>query len=78
MYQNQLTTMPGISYNLATKFITEIGYINRFDSADKLARYAGLSPAEHSSGKSNRTSRKKYGCRNLKHGIEKGINFIYQ
>jgi transposase len=63
----QLTTMPGISYSLAAQFIAEIGNINRFTSADQLARYSGLAPAEHSSGKSSHTSHKKYGCRNLNH-----------
>lgn len=65
----QLTTMPGISYNLAAQFIAEIGDINRFNSANQLARYAGLAPTEQSSGKSSRTSRKKYGCRNLNHAF---------
>lgn len=61
----QLTTMPGLGYTLAAQFIAEIGHIDRFDSANELARYAGLAPAEHSSGKSRQSSRKKYGCRNL-------------
>jgi len=61
----KLTTMPGIGCTLAAQFIAEIGHIERFNSADQLARYAGLAPAEHSSGKSKQTSRKKYGCRNL-------------
>jgi transposase len=63
----KLTTMPGISYKLAAMFISNIRNINRFDSADKLARYAGLAPAEYSSGKSHKKSFKKYGCRDLNH-----------
>jgi transposase len=65
----QLTTMPGISYTLAAKFIANIRNINRFDSADKLARYAGLAPAEYSSGKSHKQNFKKYGNRDLNHAF---------
>ena len=65
----KLTTMPGISYTLAAEFIANIRNINRFDSADKLARYAGLAPAEYSSGKSHKQSFKKYGNRDLNHAF---------
>ncbi|MCK8826117.1 IS110 family transposase [Fuchsiella alkaliacetigena] len=61
----RLTTMPGISYNLAAQFISEIGHIDRFDSASHLAKYAGLAPVEYSSGQSSSLSHKKYGCRKL-------------
>jgi len=61
----KLTTMPGINYKLAAKFIAEIGDISRFDSADQLARYAGLAPARKNSGTFNRHISKKYGCRQL-------------
>lgn len=65
----QLTTMPGINFKLAAMFISYIRNIDRFSSADKLARYAGLAPAEHSSGKSKVHTAKKYGCRNLNHAF---------
>lgn len=65
----QLTTMPGIGYILAAEFIANIRNISRFDSADKLARYAGLAPAEYSSGKSHKQSFKKYGNRDLNHAF---------
>jgi transposase len=65
----QLTTMPGIGYKLAAKFIANIRNINRFSSSDKLARYAGLAPAEYSSGKSHKQNFKKYGNRDLNHAF---------
>src|SRR6056297_2296009 len=65
----KLTTMPGIGFILAAEFIANIRNINRFDSASKLARYAGLAPAEYSSGKSRKQSFKKYGNRDLNHAF---------
>lgn len=61
----QLTTMPGIGYVLAAKIIANIKNIDRFDSADELARYAGIAPSKYSSGKRNNTISKKYGNRDL-------------
>lgn len=65
----KLTTMPGISYTLAAEFIANIRNINRFNSSAKLARYAGLAPAEYSSGKTHKQSFKKYGNRDLNHAF---------
>jgi len=65
--QYKLTTMPGIDFKLAALFISNIKNIDRFDSADQLARYAGLAPVEYSSGKSQKLTSKKYGCRDLNH-----------
>jgi len=67
--QYQLTTMPGIDFKLAALFISNIKNIDRFESASKLARYAGLAPVEHSSGTSKNLSYKKYGCRDLNHAF---------
>jgi Transposase IS116/IS110/IS902 family./Transposase. len=47
----KLETMPGISTVTAAALVAEIGDINRFSSADKLARYAGCAPVSFSSGK---------------------------
>jgi transposase len=67
--QYQLTTMPGIGFKLAALFISNIKNIDRFESASKLARFAGLAPVEHSSGTSKNLSYKKYGCRDLNHAF---------
>lgn len=63
--QYKLTTMPGINYKLAAKLISNIKNIDRFNSADKMARYAGLVPSKYSSGKSSNFISKKYGNRDL-------------
>ena len=65
----KLTTMPGIDYKLAAMFISNIRSIDRFDSANKLARYAGLAPVEHSSGSHKAHTSRKYGCRDLNHAF---------
>jgi len=65
----KLTTMPGINYVLAAKIVSNIKNIDRFDSADELARYAGIAPSEYSSGKRNNTIGKKYGNRDLNHAF---------
>jgi len=61
--------MPGIGFKLAALFISNIKNIDRFESANKLARYAGLAPVEHSSGTSKNMGYKKYGCRDLNHAF---------
>lgn len=61
----KLTSMPGINYKLAAQFISYIKDIDRFDSADELARYSGIAPSQYSSGKSHNHNSKKYGCREL-------------
>ena len=65
----KLTTMPGIDFKLAAIFISYIKDIDRFDSADKLARYSGIAPSEYSSGSSQNYTSKKYGCRELNHAF---------
>jgi transposase len=45
-----LMTVPGIGYYLALLILAEIGDIDRFGSARKLASYAGLVPTTRSSG----------------------------
>lgn len=62
----QLRSMPGLGDVLAASLEAEIGAIERFASADKLARYAGVAPAEASSGSRKRHHRNKtYGRRRL-------------
>jgi transposase len=50
-----ILTIPGISYRLGAMILAEIGDCSRFDSADKLLAYAGLSPSTYQSGQLNST-----------------------
>lgn len=46
-----LTTLKGIDSITAARFIAEIGPIERFTSAAALAKFSGISPITHASGK---------------------------
>jgi transposase len=47
-----LTSIPGIGDTTAANFIAEVPDVTRFDSANQLAAYAGLTPRNHDSGSS--------------------------
>ena len=47
-----LTSIPGIGDTTAANFIAEVPDVTRFQSANQLAAYAGLSPRRHHSGSS--------------------------
>ena len=61
----KLETMPGISFVTAAALIAEIGDINRFANAAKLAKYAGIAPVQYSSGQSDHNFSNRRGDRNL-------------
>ena len=46
-----LTSLPGVGVTLGAEFLVATGDFRTFESADKLAAYAGLVPAAHDSGK---------------------------
>ncbi|MFJ7848229.1 IS110 family transposase [Peribacillus sp. NPDC097224] len=60
-----LKTINGIDTVLAATFIANIGDVNRFPKANKLAKLAGIAPLEHSSGESQRNYLNKLGNREL-------------
>jgi len=49
-FDSKLTTIIGVGPTLAAVFIAEIGDINRFASAEKLAAFAGIDPTVKQSG----------------------------
>jgi transposase len=61
----QLETMPGIHLITASRIISEIGDIQRFANADKLARFAGIAPVHFSSAGKGKEQRSKQGNRVL-------------
>ncbi len=61
----KLDTFICIDKVLSAKIISEIGNINRFSSADKLAKYAGIAPVCFSSGSKDKKVNNKYGNRSL-------------
>ena len=45
-----ITTIPGLGFRMAAMIIAEAGDFSRFESADKLLAYAGMSPSTYQSG----------------------------
>lgn len=69
--QSQILTIPGISYRMGAMIIAEIGDFSRFDYADKILAYAGMSPSTYQSGQlDNRHSHmEKRGSRYLRYAL---------
>ena len=57
-FNQTLSTINGIGSTLAAIFISEIGDVNRFDSPDKLAAFAGVDPSTNQSGEFTGTKAK--------------------
>lgn len=60
-----LTTIPGVNITTAVKVIAEIGDINRFSNAPKLAQFAGIAPMKLSSAGKGTDKASKQGNRRL-------------
>lgn len=56
-----LTSLPGVGPLLGSEFLVSVGELSAFESADKLAAYAGLVPAAHDSGKRTNNNRRMRG-----------------
>ena len=73
-----IITIPGISYNLGSIIISEIGDISRFSNPTKLLAYAGLDPSVRQSGNFNaKTTRiSKRGSKHLRYAIHRAAFLI--
>jgi transposase len=56
-----LASLPGMGPILGAEFLVEVGGLCAFESADRLAAYAGLVPAAHDSGKRTANNRRMRG-----------------
>ena len=65
VFECTLMTMPGIDIITASKMLSEIGNINRFPNADKLAKFAGIAPVNFSSAGKGNDKPSKQGNRRL-------------
>lgn len=72
MLPYKLESFKGIDFITAAAIVAEIGDINRFASADKLAKFAGICPVSRSSGDTQKDIRNHFGNRRL-HYIFQGI-----
>ena len=76
--QSPILTIPGISYRMGAMIIAEIGDFNRFDSADKILAYAGMSPSTYQSGQLNNcySHMEKRGSRYLRYALYNATKYV--
>lgn len=76
--KSPILTIPGISYNLGSLIISEIGDISRFKNWTKLLAYAGLDPSVKQSGNFNATNTRisKRGSKHLRYAIQQAASII--
>ena len=76
--QSPITTIPGISYRMGAMIIAEIGDFSRFDSADKILAYAGMSPSTYQSGQLDNcySHMEKRGSRYLRYALYNATKYV--
>ena len=75
-----ILTIPGISYNLGSVILSEIGNIENFANPSKLLAFAGLEPSTHQSGNyyATRTSMVKRSSPHLRWALLQAARLIAQ
>ena len=73
-----ILTIPGISYRMGAMIIAEIGDFSRFDSADKILTYAGMSPSTYQSGQLDNcySHMEKRGSRYLRYALYNATKYV--
>ena len=73
-----LLTIPGISYRMGAMILAEIGDFSRFDSADKILAYAGMSPSTYQSGQLDNcySHMEKRGSRYLRYALYNAAKYV--
>ena len=73
-----ILTIPGIKYRMGAMILAEIGDFSRFDSADKILAYAGLSPSIYQSGQlsDSHPHMEKRGSRYLRYALFNATKFV--
>lgn len=73
-----ILTIPGISYRMGAMILAEVGGFSRFDSADKILTYAGLSPSTYQSGQLeySYSRMEKRGSRYLRYALFNAAKFV--
>ena len=76
--QSPILTIPGISYRMGAMILAEIGDFSRFDSADKLLAYAGMSPSTYQSGQLDNcySHMEKRGSRYLRYALYNATKYV--
>ena len=73
-----ITTIPGIGSRMGAMVLAEIGDFSKFDSADKILAYAGLSPSTYQSGQLTNcySHMEKRGSRYLRYAIFNATKYV--
>ena len=73
-----ILTIPGISYSMGAMILAEIGDFSRFDSADKILAYAGMSPSTYQSGQLDNcySHMEKRGSRYLRYALYNATKYV--
>ena len=73
-----VTTIPGISTRMGAMILAEVGDFSKFDSADKILAYAGMSPSTYQSGQltGSYSHMEKRGSRYLRYAIFNATKFV--
>ena len=73
-----ITTIPGIKYRMGAMILAEIGDFRRFDNADQILAYAGMSPSTYQSGQleSSYAHMEKRGSRYLRYALFNATQYV--
>ena len=73
-----IMSIPGISYRMGAMIIAEIGDFNRFENADQILAYAGLSPSTYQSGQltSSHSQMEKRGSKYLRYALFNAAKYV--
>jgi transposase len=69
--ESPITTIPGIKNRMGAMILAEVGDFSRFENADQILAYAGLSPSTYQSGQltSSYSHMEKRGSRYLRYAL---------
>jgi len=65
----KLSSLTGVDTVVSAKIISSVGDINRFSSASKLAKFAGIAPLDKSSGRKQKHKKSNRGHRGLNNAV---------
>ncbi len=73
-----ITSIPGLKNRMGAMILAEIGDFSRFDSADQILAYAGLSPSTYQSGQltSSHSRMEKRGSRYLRYALFNATQYV--
>ena len=76
--RSPILTIPGISYRMGAMIIAEVGGFSRFDSADRILAYAGMSPSTYQSGHLDNCHphMEKRGSRYLRYALYNATKYV--